>query len=54
MCHAKNQKRQTTHDLGNRLPNQENIRILGEKETHKYMGTLKAHKIKQLKMKEKN
>ena len=36
------------------LRNQENIRILGEKETYKYWGILKADTIKQEEMKENN
>ena len=35
------------------LPNQEKIRILGEKETYKYLGMLEADTIKQVEMKEK-
>ena len=31
---------------GLEIPNQENIRTLGEKENHKYLGILKADKIK--------
>ena len=34
------------------LPNQERIRLLGKKETHKYLGMLAADTIKQGKMKE--
>ena len=36
-----------------KLPNQEKIRMLGEKETYKYLGILEADTIKQMKMKEK-
>ena len=35
------------------LPNQEKIRMLGEKETYKYLGILEADTIKQVEMKEK-
>ena len=35
------------------LLNQEKIRMLGEKETYKYLGILKVDTIKQGKMKEK-
>ena len=36
----KNGKRQLTEEI--ELPNQENIRMLGEKETYKYLGILEA------------
>ena len=39
---------------GMELPNQDKIRTLGEKETYKYLGILKADTIKQVDMKEKN
>ena len=35
------------------LPNQENIKILKQKETYKYLGILKVNNIKQVEMKEK-
>ena len=35
------------------LPNQDKIRMLGEKETYKYLGILEADTIKQVEMKEK-
>ena len=35
------------------LPNQDKIRMLGEKETYKYLGILEADTIKQMEMKEK-
>ena len=35
------------------LPNQERIRMLGEKETYKYLRILEANTIKQVEMKEK-
>ena len=38
---------------GIELPNQDKIRILGEKETYKYLGILEADTIKQEEMKEK-
>ena len=45
-------KRHTTEGI--ELPNQEKIRILGEKENYKYLGVLEADTIKQMEMKEKN
>ena len=48
----KNGKRQITE--GTELPNQERIRMIGEKETYKYMGILEADSIKQGETKEKN
>ena len=38
---------------GIELPNQENIRMLREKETYKYLGILEVDTIKQVEMKEK-
>ena len=38
---------------GTEIPNQEKIRMLGEKETYKYAGILEAGTIKQAEMKEK-
>ena len=38
---------------GIELPNQEKIRIVGEKETCKYLGILEANTIKEAEMKEK-
>ena len=38
---------------GMELPNQDKIRTLGEKETHKYLCILEANTIKQVEMKEK-
>ena len=35
------------------LPNQEKIRMLGEKETYKYLGILERDNVKQAEMKEK-
>ena len=35
------------------LPNEDNIRTLGEKEMYKYLGILEDETIKQVKMKEK-
>ena len=35
------------------LPNKDKIRTLGEKETYKYLGILKADTIKHTEMKEK-
>ena len=34
-------------------PNQEKIRVLGEKETFKYLGILETNTIKRVEMKEK-
>ena len=54
MCHASNEKRQTTPDgRGMELPNKDKIRTLGENETYKYLGILEANTIKQVEMKEK-
>ena len=39
---------------GMELPNQGKIRTLWENETYKNLGTLEAHTIKQVEMKEKN
>ena len=39
---------------GMELPNQNKIRTLGEKETDKHLGILKADTIKQKEMKKKN
>ena len=38
---------------GMELPNQDKIRMLGEKETYKYLGILEADTIKQVEMKDK-
>ena len=38
---------------GMALPNQDKIRMLGEKETYKYLGILEGDTIKQVEMKEK-
>ena len=38
---------------GIELPNQDKIRMLGEKEIYKYLGILEADTIKQVEMKEK-
>ena len=38
---------------GIELPNQEKIRVLGEKETYKNLGILEVDTVKQVKMKEK-
>ena len=47
----KNGKRQITK--GNELPNQERIRMFGEKENFKYLGILEEDTIKNSQMKEK-
>ena len=38
---------------GIQLPNQENVRTLGEKENYRYLGILEANNFKQTKTKEK-
>ena len=53
MCHASNEKRQTTSDGWIELPNQDKITTLGEMETYKYLVILGADTIKQVEMKEK-
>ena len=53
MRHANNEKRERYMTEGIKLPNQEKIRMLGEKETCKYLGILEADTIKQMEMKEK-
>ena len=52
MCHANNEKRETTHDEIE-PPNQEKIRMLGEKETFNDLGILETNTIKQSEIKEK-
>ena len=52
MCHTDNEMRKTTNDGGNRTSKQEKIRMLGEKETYKYLGILEVDIIKHAKMKE--
>ena len=44
-------KRYITEEM--ETPNQEKIRTLGEKETYRYLGILKADTIKQVEIKEK-
>ena len=51
MLVRKSDKQNLTY--GMELPNQDKIRILGEKETYKYLGILEADTIKQVEMKEK-
>ena len=51
MLVVKSGKRHLTD--GMELPNQDEIRTLGEKETYKYLGILKADTIKQVEMKGK-
>ena len=48
----KSRKRQITEGI--ELPNQDKIRMFGEKENYKYLGILEADTIKQAEMKEKN
>ena len=52
MLVMKRSKRHMTD--GMELPNEDKIRTLGEKETYKYLGILKADSIKEEEMKEKN
>ena len=40
--------RDTTHDGRNRTTNQEKIKMLGEKETYKYLGILEGDTIEQV------
>ena len=51
MLVMKSRKRHPTDRM--ELPNQDKIKKLGEKETYKYLGVLKADTIKQVEMKEK-
>ena len=53
MCHARHEKWQTTFDWGMELPNQDQIRTLGENETCKYLGNLEVDTIKKEDVKEK-
>ena len=46
MCHANNEKWQTTSYDGMELPNKDKIRTPGEKKTYKYLGILEADTIK--------
>ena len=48
----KSDKRHLTD--GMELPNQDKIRILGEKETYEFLGILKSDTIKQVEMEEKS
>ena len=50
MLIMRSRKRHMTEGI--ELPNQQNIRKLGKKETYKYLGILKADTIKQVEMKE--
>ena len=52
MLVMKSGKQQLTE--GMELLNQDKIKTLAENETYKYLGILKADKIKQVEMKEKN
>ena len=54
MCHAYNKKWEKQLTEGLERPNQERIRIVGEKDIYKYLGILEADIIKQVEMKEKN
>ena len=53
MCHASHEKWQTTYDWRNGTTKSSKIRMLGENETYKYSGILKADTIKQVEMKDK-
>ena len=53
MHYGSNEKRQTTPDRRIGLSTQEKYRTLGEKETYKYLGILKADATKQEEMKKK-
>ena len=53
MCYANNEKPKRQIMEGIKLPDQEKIRTLGEKETYKYLGILEVDTIKQAEMKEK-
>ena len=54
MCHAYNKKWEKQLTEGLERPNQERIRMVGEKDIYKYLGILEADIIKQVEMKEKN
>ena len=51
MLAVKSRKRYLTDEM--KLPNQDKIRTLGEKETYKYLGILEADTIKKVEMKDK-
>ena len=53
MCHACNEKWQTTLTDGMELPNQDKIRKLTENETYKYLGNLEVDTIRQMEKKDK-
>ena len=53
MCHANNEKRESTYDRRNGTTKSRKNRTLAEKETYKYLGILEADAIKQVEMKEK-
>ena len=53
MCHASNEKWQTTYDWRNGTTKSDKIRTLGEKDTYKYLGLLEADTIKQVEKKTK-
>ena len=50
MCHAYKKKREKTEEI--KLPNQEKIKMLREKETYKYLGILEVDTIKFVEIKE--
>ena len=53
MFHANDKKQKTTNDEMNRTTRSRKIRTLGEMETYKYLGILKADVIKLSEIKEK-
>ena len=53
MCHSNNESGKQHITEGIKLPNQEEIRMIREKETYKYLGILEVDTIKQVEMKEK-
>ena len=53
MCHASNESGKGHLIDGMKLPSQDKIRALGEKETYKYLGILEADTIKKVEMKDK-
>ena len=53
LCHANNEKRQTTPVGRNGTTKSRKIRTHGQKKTYKYLGMLEADTIKQVEMKER-
>ena len=54
MCYTDNEKRTKTNGWRNKAAKSRKIRMLGEKETYKYLGILEADTIEQAQMNEKN